>query len=394
MSNDTLANFVLLPELLSWNVKYHGDQVFYWCVKDPKTEYCPRCAHPSNSSYDSRRVAVKDAPIRGHSVTLYIRKRRLWCRPCAKPFTEPVPGIRKGKQHTERYATTVAWACEKFADLKSVRATYKCSAHFVYQAHYSRLEREVKEKISYAWTSRIGIDEHSFKKDPLTRRMQFASMIVDYDRNRVREVVLGKTGEDLKQALGHIPGRENVKQAVIDMCDPFKNFIREFFPNAIITADKFHVLRLLSPALLRKRKEITGTRADARAKRLLLMSAKNLDYFQAQALRRFLSRHPELHELYVWKERLHGFYRMRGHKKATRALTAMTDEMAHSTLPEIKTLRKTLMKWRAEILNYFLTRLTNAKTEGYNNKAKVVKRRAYGYRVFRNYRLKVLTTCA
>lgn len=393
MSNETLSKFILLPELVSWDIKYHGSEIYYWCAKESKTEYCPKCATASNSSYDVRRVAVKDAPIRNHGVTLYIRKRRLWCKPCQKPFTEPLPGIRKGKRHTERYATAVAWACDKFADLKSVRRTYKCSAYFVYHAHYSRLEREIKEKLNYPWSSTVGIDEHSFRKNPLTRRTDFASMIVDYDKRRVRELVLGKTSADLSRELAHIPGKDNVKNAVIDMCDPFKNFIREFFPNAAITADKFHVLRLLNPALLRRRKEITGTRADADAKRLLLMSSKKLDVSRRFHLHRFLEKYPELFELYVWKERLHGFYRIRGHKRAARALTAMTDAMALSQLQEIKTLRKTLMKWRNEILNYFLSRITNGRTEGFNNKAKVVKRRAYGYRSFRNYRLKVLTAC-
>jgi len=48
--------------------------------------------------------------------------------------------------------------------------------------------------------------------------------------------------------------------------------------------------------------------------------------------------------------------------------------MAKSKLKEIKTLRKTLMKWRNEILNYFKTGITNARTEGFNNVAKVLKR--------------------
>lgn len=67
---------------------------------------------------------------------------------------------------------------------------------------------------------------------------------MDYDRKRVAEVVNGKTAYDLKTALDYIPGRERVKEVTIDMCDPFKKFVREFFPNAKITADKFHVLRL------------------------------------------------------------------------------------------------------------------------------------------------------
>ena len=47
-----------------------------------------------------------------------------------------------------------------------------------------------------------------------------------------------------------------------------------------------------------------------------------------------------------------------------------------SLLPEIKTLRRTLLKWREEVLNYFLTGLTNGRTEGYNNLAKLVQKRA------------------
>jgi Transposase len=44
--------------------------------------------------------------------------------------------------------------------------------------------------------------------------------------------------------------------------------------------------------------------------------------------------------------------------------------------------------------HHFGTGLTNARTEGFNNKAKLVKKRAYGYRSFRNYRLRLLNACA
>jgi len=44
--------------------------------------------------------------------------------------------------------------------------------------------------------------------------------------------------------------------------------------------------------------------------------------------------------------------------------------------------RRTLMRWRNEILNHFGTGLTNGRTEGFNNVAKLVKKRAYGYRSF------------
>lgn len=68
--------------------------------------------------------------------------------------------------------------------------------------------------------------------------------------------------------------------------------------------------------------------------------------------------------------------------------------LAASPLPELQTFRRTLVRWRREILAYFGTGLTNARTEGFNNKAKLVKKRAYGYRSFQNYRLRLLNACA
>ena len=248
--------------------------------------------------------------------------------------------------------------------------------------------------MAYPWTKTIGIDEHAFRRNPEHGHTEFVTMIVDYDNRRVRELVYGKTGAALEVDLAHIPGRENVRNVVLDLCDPFKNFARSYFPEARIVADKFHVLRLLSPGLLRRRKEITGTKADLRAKKLLLMNGHKLGYSRRHALLMFLQNYPELKELYEWKERLHRFYRIPDYMRAHRAFRALVDDMAWSDLKEIKTLRRTLLKWKEEILNYFLTRLTNARTEGFNNKAKVVKRRAYGYKSFRNYRLKVLTACA
>jgi transposase len=48
------------------------------------------------------------------------------------------------------------------------------------------------------------------------------------------------------------------------------------------------------------------------------------------------------------------------------------------------------LSWRIPILNYWTSRQINARVEGFNTKAKLVKRRAYGYISFENYRLRLL----
>ena len=351
--------------------------VHYRVRSSAQEALCPRCPTLSRAVYDRRLCTVKDAPVRDQIVFLKIEKRRFWCKSCRKPFTEYILGIKKAPEPRNDSSVPWFWACENFVDLERVQKAYRVSAGYVFKTLYTRLEEKLRMR-QYPWPSTIGIDELSFRR--LKGRTEFASVIVDYPNRRVFELAQGKTTGDLLGQLGHIEVRENVKNAIVDLCDLFKNFIQAHFPHAKIIADKFHVLRLLSPALIKKRYEITGTRADAKARRLLVCSSHKLDHWERKAIWDYLDRYPELQELYRFKERLHKFYRTKGYYRPHLALRQMWDEMACSPVPEIGTLRKTLLKWREEILNYFLTGLTDGRTEGYNNIAKLVQRRAFGYK--------------
>ena len=100
-----------------------------------------------------------------------------------------------------------------------------------------------------------------------------------------------------------------------------------------------------------------------------------------------------LKEYYNFHQRLHGLYNTRGHGRAERKMDKLIELASKSNLKPIKTLSETLTKWKVEILNYFTTELTNARTEGFNNLAKLVQRRAFGYKNFENYRLRLLYAC-
>jgi transposase len=388
---ETTSKFILLPELkLLTHWQSSKFRTHYKCMKESEFEVCPKCATKSYSVHDRRWVKIQDQPIRGSGIQLQVLKRRFRCPGCKKVFTEPLNGIRKGFKTTERYRRGVKWACENFADLTRVQRAFNCSAGLIYKIFYEQLDIKWHERMNDPWGKVIGIDEHSWRKCRTNGMTEFASLIVDYDRNRIAEVVNGKTVETMKNALAYIPGRDRVQQAVIDMCDPFKKFISDFFPNAIIVADKFHVLRLMNPLINKARMEITGDKRKNPVRRLLLKNRNKLKYYERNALDLWLSQHPKLKEIYWYKESLHRLYRTRGTKKAEKAFTRLTDQMALSALTEIKSLRKTLMKWRKEILNYFSTRLTNGKTEGYNRLAKLYQYRAFAFRNFFNYRLRLL----
>lgn len=383
--------FILLPELkllTHWQSDKFRTQ--YKCAKESEFEVCPKCATPSYSVHDRRWVKVQDQPIRGSGIYLNILKRRFRCPGCKKVFTEPINGVRKGFRTTHRYRRGIKWACENFQDLKRVQKAYGCSAGTVYKIFYEQLELKLRERRDNPWPVTIGIDEHSFKRG--FREREFATILVDYQKKKVFELGHGKTADGLAHTFAHIPGRERVKNVVLDMSDPFKKFAKEFFPQARLIADHFHVIRLLNPMINKARTEITGDKRSNPVRRLLLLNGKKrLDYFERRALHQWLDHHPRLRELYHFKEALHGLYRCRGYDRARRALIGLLDRMALSSLPEIKKLRKTLMKWKTEILNYFITGLTNGRTEGFNNLAKLLQKRAFGFRSFKNYRLRLLS---
>jgi transposase len=394
MPSARLSRFTLLPELeLEKMSKVSKSRIIFKARKVSKFEVCPKCATKSDRIYDHREVKIQDAPLRGRKITLLIRKRRFECPGCTSVFTEPVPGISKGKRFTQRFKAHVLWACEKFTDLKAVKHHVGCSYGFLCNALYEQLELNRRKTAHEQWPQVIGIDEHSFKKNKVYRHMEFVTMLVDHRNKRTIDMVHGKSGANLKDSLRYIPKRSNVNWVTMDLSQTFRRFSKDFFPRAQIVADKFHVVRLLDNHINKYRKAITGDQRKNPIRKLLLKNEINLDYWKKSIIQKWLSHHPDLREIYFLKQALHRLYRTKGYNKASKAFTKLTDRMGRSKLREVLTLRKTLLSWRSEILNYFKTRLTNARVEGFNNKAKLIKRRAYGYKSFKNYRLRVLNAC-
>lgn len=392
LSSEKLSRFILLPELklLRWSKESKAANIA-WAQSSSKREVCPRCAAISTSIYDTREVTLRDAPVRGASVKLKVRKHRFFCKPCKRPFTQPINGVGKRHRTTQRFRRDVLWAAENFSDLKRVRKAYRCSSAFIYKVLFDQLRTKVKEKINYPWPEAIGIDEHFFTRR--RGRAEFCTVFTDHTNKRLREVAFGKEKDGLKYQLENIEGRENVRRVTLDMSDSYRSFVREFFPNAKMIADKFHVLRLLTPAINKARVQITGDKRKNPLRWMLLKPRYKLKYYERDVLDRWLQEYPELRELYWAREMLFKFYRMKGKARAADALTRLTDRLAQSKIKAIKKLRRTLMSWRSEILNYFEHRLTNARTEGFNNVAKLVQKRAYGYKSFENYRLRLLNAC-
>lgn len=102
---------------------------------------------------------------------------------------------------------------------------------------------------------------------------------------RLKEVAEGKSHAQLEKGICHIQGREKVQNVIIDLSDSYTYFVKDYFPIAKIVADKFHVLRLLNPAINRKRIGITGDKRTLGIRRLLLRNGYKLDFLTKARIR-------------------------------------------------------------------------------------------------------------
>ena len=391
MSTKRLTEFFGLPNLKHLKTHYQQSKRFMELhFEHLDHQNCPHCSSNLVKTHQWRIRKVKDSPIRGRIPILFIKHRRMKCLNCNKTYTEKIQGLNKHARITQRLQREILYACENFKDHKRVRKHTTCGSKTIYDRCYKELRKKQAERQNNPWPKVVGIDEHAFTKNKQLGHREFVTLIVDHDNKRPKELVPGRVGSILHQSLAYIPGRERVEYVTMDLSATYRSFAKSFFPNAKIVADHFHVVRLLHPAINRRRKAITGDERKNPIRKLLLKKATSLELFKRKAIERWLKDHPELEAIYVAKEWLHKLYRCRGYKKARKCFINLTDWLALQNVKELKTLRKTLRKWRDEILMFFKKRITNARTEGFNNVAKSIIKNAYGFKNVENYRLKIL----
>lgn len=92
----------------------------------------------------------------------------------------------------------------------------------------------------------LGIDEHFF-----TRKKGYATTFVDLKNHKVFDVQLGRSESSLRSYLSRLLGRDKVKLIVMDLSETYRRIARQYFPNATIVADRFHVIRLVNHHFLK-----------------------------------------------------------------------------------------------------------------------------------------------
>jgi transposase len=235
----------------------------------------------------------------------------------------------------------------------------------------------------------LGLDEFSIRKGQV-----YDTAVVDLEHKRVIGVLSGHRQGEVAAFLTTLPHPEGVKVAVMDMHEPFRQAVELCLPQAKVVVDKFHVLMHVHRALDQVRSSLQPKRGKKgelfRARYLLLKGAERLTPEQQARLRELLGPHPPLQQAWFLKEAFRAWYRSPSRAQAEEGLIIWESSVRKQGPEPFRRLLPMLKLWRQEIFNYFDYPYTNGFLEGKNNRIKVIKRVAYGYRNPANFRHRIL----
>ena len=251
------------------------------------------------------------------------------------------------------------------------------------------LTRRKNDPITY-----VGIDEKSFLKGHT-----YASLMTDLERGRVLDVVQDRTKESavllIKTALSDSQ-RAGVKAAAMDMWQPFMDAWSEA-SEASLVHDKFHISQYLGNAVDAVRRKENRTRlkeGDEILKGARYLFLKNeLEGDEKKRFRALMREELKVGRAWSLKEAFRHFWDFVRESAARSFFIRWYFRATHSRLEPLIKVAKMLKRHLAGLLAHCAHDITNAVTEGLNNKIQAIKANARGFRNFDHYRIAILFGC-
>jgi transposase len=277
---------------------------------------------------------------------------------------------------------------------KGLSRTHKISPSTIERWFWDFLRKKYKELRGRNCPTVLGIDEHFF-----TRKKGYATTFVDLKSHRVFDVQLGRSSSSLEGYLKSLKGRERVKVVVMDLSATYRSIVRKYFPFAKIVADRFHVVRLVGHHFHKLWGQIDP---DGRRNRGLLnlfrSKRENLTQAQRDNFAKYLQKFPALEVIDKIQQELLGLMRIKHvNKHKARELIpkflSLLEELKSCGFAGLESLGQTLEAWSEEIVRMWRFTKTNSITEGLHCMMEMISRRAFGFRNFNNYRLRVIVLC-
>jgi len=350
---------------------------------------CTRCGNLSTHLHQNHFYAVRDLSLMNRSVTLNVNRRQFKCHVCEKPFSEGLDFVDKRRRFTNRFEEQVIESLI-VSDISNTAKLFEISE----DEAYSILTHIGNRDINPNWheLKRLGIDEISNKKF----HKEYIVVLVDLDAGKPLAFIDSRKKESIEKFLKSLPAGvlEGIEEVSMDMCRTYNSVVTELMPNAVVTVDRFHVMKQINDELdkSRREKKKEQDKLDKEnilhgSKYIFLKNESDLNDEEKQKLEEIKKQFTDLGKLQEMKEEFRNIFETQ--KMLSDGIFKLFDWIEKAK-DLYKDSVKTVIRWFGEIVGYFENGTTNGMVEGINNKLKLIKRRGYGFRNVKRFELRCL----
>ena len=393
LHKNNITDLLNLQEVIQKDCIILENLIKLWIELPVKEHICPRCGNSTSRVHDYYERSFNHVKVGTTPIKIYYNRRRYLCTNCKKRFPETNSFIEKFYRHSNDVVNKV------FDELKDIRSFSQIGKdNNMSSANVTRLMCKFMPIFHNVTTlpEAIGIDE--FRGNAGGNKFQV--VITDLKEHKVIDVVSARSEDALYLFFKNITNAKNVKLVTMDLSLFFKKIVQDTFPNAKIVADTFHFVRLMHWALDNVRKNVQ--KALPKDKRLYFKHSKSvlhkrisdLNIEQYQQLCRMLDYDETLRWSYSIVQKLFEIIDEKDSDKKVLLFKEFMTYASNCNIPEFNKHIQTYFKWHKYIINSFYTDYSNGITEGLNTKIKTLKRISFGFRNFKNFRLRILMACS
>jgi transposase len=347
---------------------------------------CPVCGAADCPAYDTERKTWRHLNFFQHQAYLNARVPRVRCDACGIK-TLAVPWARPDSGFTLLFEALVMTMVSAMP--------VKVVARIVGE-HDTRLWRvihhyvdEARARTDASDVTQVAIDETAAR-----RGHDYISLFVDIDQARVLFATEGKDASTVAafadDLTAHGGDPEAVEEVCIDMSPAFIKGVTESLPNAAITFDKFHAVKIVNDAVDQVRRAEQKGQGLLRGTRYIwLRNPANLSDRQRATLENLSTHHLKTARAYQIRLAFQELYEQDTPEQAAAFLKRWYFWATHSRLPPIIDAAHTVKRHWDGILRWFDSKIANGLIEGINSLVQAAKAKARGYRSIRNLKAMV-----
>jgi transposase len=342
---------------------------------------CPHCSAAACPVHDTDTASWRHLNFFQHQAFLHARVPRIRCSACGVRKID-VPWARPGSGFTllfEAYlmAMVSAMPVSRVAQMVGEHDTklWRVIHYYVETA---------RERVNAAAVTRVAIDETAAR-----RGHNYITLFVDIDQSRVLFATDGKDAATIERfaadLAAHQGHADNISEVCIDMSPAFIKGVADSLPQAEITFDRFHVIKIINQAVDKVRRGEQCEQAILKGTRYLwLRNPNSLSARQAAQLESLPMCTLKTARAYQIKLAFQDLYQQESPEQAADFLKKWYFWATHSKLPPIIEAARTVRKHQRGILRWFDSLIANGLIEGINSLVQAAKAKARGYRSLRN----------